>query len=74
MTSADDLEDLVEAVIDREHEAVQRYMDGDRRDPMGYLVGQVVQESGFHANPAEARAVLKRHLHGVPVRSDGAGS
>lgn len=73
MLAYDELAAAVDDVIEREEGAVKKFLDGERRDSLGYLVGQVVQEVGPEAHPADARALLKRRLLGVDTGGNGAG-
>ena len=61
LTDPAEVQPLVDAVLAANEEAVAQYRDG-KQNRMGFLVGQVIKESGGRANPKLVNELLRKTL------------
>jgi glutaminyl-tRNA synthetase len=61
LTEPAEVQPLVDAVLAANEEAVAQYRDG-KQNRMGFLVGQVIKESGGRANPKLVNELLRNTL------------
>ena len=60
---AEQLESWIDAVLENNRDETERYRAGERK-LFGFLIGQIMKESGGKADPKRVQAILKEKLKG----------